>query len=323
LISSIHISTHQGVSQLDAVSSGIIKEQQEYPLVTIVVLNYNGLAFIRKCLSSVMELDYPSYEVLFVDNASTDGSVDEVKTNFPKVKIIENSADLGFAAGMNVGLRYSAGSLIALLSIDTAVQPTWLKALVKQVMKDSLIGACGGKIWTLSNGHYRMGSHDGLKVDKKLRMLEVPQEVSAICGSAFLVNKHVVESVGMLDEKYFMYFEEVDWCWRMRLAGYKCMYVPQAVSWHKGGHSEVPSRSKIYFNSRNWLQSILKNCELKSIIFYSSFLFLKYLLALSQCFSFRKDKRLEGTIRLFEYSHSVFWVIRGLKDIIEEWRLKK
>jgi GT2 family glycosyltransferase len=291
---------------------------KQSPLVSIIILNYNGGKFVEKCLSSVMKLEYPNYEVLFVDNASTDGSVSEVKKNFPEISTVENPTNLGFTGGMNIGLEHAHGDMIAFLNIDAEVHPYWLKELVLEAQKDHTVGACAGKVCGFINGKLHVGSHDGLRVNKNLANYDCLQEVSTVCGSAFLVKRSVIDVVGILDEKFFMYFDEVDWCWRMRIAGYKCMYVPNAIAFHKGGGSGMPSQRRIYLSTKNWIRSILKNCELETLPLFLSFVFLKFVLALFQSFSLKESTRTEGRMRLLLYSKACLKNLTGLKDIIYE-----
>jgi len=244
-----------------------MNESKKFPLVSIIVLNYNGSEFLEECLSSIMKQKYPNSEILFIDNASTDKSLYIAEKKFPELRIIKNSNNLGFAGGMNTGMRHARGDMMALVNIDTRLHPDWLGELVRAAQKDPLVGACSGKEYDYYGKEERVNYYG---IDKNFTRLDKLQEVSTVYGSAFLVNRRIIDIVGMLDEKFFMYFDEVDWCWRMRLAGFKCIHVPTAIVYHKVGGSAAPQAFKIYLNMKNQIRSILKNCGTIALFLYLS-----------------------------------------------------
>jgi hypothetical protein len=243
-----------------------------YPLVYIIILNWNGKKFLPDCLNSLLQLTYPNYQILLVDNASTDGSREFVKENYPSVKIIANRKNYGFAKGNNIGIRYAIeqkAKYIVLLNNDTEVDKDWLSVLVEEAERNPSVAVLGSKILIAhrpqlinSTGHLMnllgqvwdrgFGYFDGEEWDKK-------EEVLGVCGAAFFVRTEVCQKVGLLDPLYYAYFEDVDWSVRIRKAGYKILYVPPALLYHKfSGSSGGENWRKIFWCERNKYYFILK-----------------------------------------------------------------
>ena len=264
-----------------------------------------------------MKLKYPNLEVLFVDNASTDGSVRVVERKFPSVQIIQNHTNLGYTGGMNTGIRHAQGELFALLCMDTEVHPEWLSELAKVAQKNSDIGACFGKFYGYNDKKRFAGANRLFRINRNTRFQDVVQEASTAPGSAWLVKRSVIKVVGLFDDKYFMYFDEVDLCWRMRIAGYRIIYVPDAIAYHRSG-SQMQSEYRTYLDTRNWIRSILKNCSIETLLLYQFFIPLKFFLALLNCFSLKKNKRANGRIRLLQYLRACIWNARFLRDTIRK-----
>jgi GT2 family glycosyltransferase len=217
-------------------------------MVTLVVLNWNGLADTLDCLRSLSHVDCPGCEVVVVDNGSTDGSARAIRERFPSVTLLENGENLGYAGGNNVGLRYALlrGSEYALLlNNDTRVAPDFLQLLVRAAQEDPLICAAGPTIyydarpdviWAAGGTiDWRRGDAFLTGVDEK----DVGQfgtqvrEVDFITGCALLLRTDTLQRVGPLDERFFAYYEESEWCLRARRAGFKIVHVPAARIWHK------------------------------------------------------------------------------------------
>lgn len=254
----------------------------QYPLVSVIILNYNGRRILGKilenCLQSVLETDYPAFEVIFVDNASTDDSVRHIQQLFgqnQKMRIIVNAKNYGFAEGNNIGIRNSKGKYIALLNSDTRVHPNWLKELVN-VIDHEKIGAVQSKL-------LRMGAPDFLDcaggfVDyygyhferghgEKASNYNQPSEVFYAKGAGMLLKNDVLRKTGFFDADTFLYFDEVDLCWRIWLSGYKVAYAPKSVVYHAlaSTTSELQTKMRVYFYTRNHLMILLKNYSLANL----------------------------------------------------------
>jgi len=260
-------------------------------LVSVIVLNWNGKRFLKDCLSSLGKQTYGKLEVIFVDNASTDGSVEYVKKSFPKVKVIVNSENLGFAEGNNVGIRKAGGEYIILMNTDTRADENWVSQLVKAAESGEKIGMCASKEMDFeregilgSTGVFLTKDVVGVNRACGARdegQFDEVEEVFSAHGSSMLVKKKMLDDVGLLDADFFMSNEETDLAWRARLRGWKCVYAPKAVIYHVGsGSCKHLTDLVIYHLERNRLYLIMKNMGLSSILIYSPHLVVYELLAI-------------------------------------------
>ena len=239
------------------------------PLVYIVILNWNGREDTLACLESVARLDYSNCQVIVADNGSTDGALGEIARKHPSVRLIENGANLGFAAGNNSAITAAledGADFVFLLNNDTIIDPGIVGAFLDAAQRMPQAGVFGAKIYyhadpqrlwyaggywnakTLSFNEYGAGDIDAGQYDQLT-------ETDWVIGCAMFVRAEVFRKVGLLEPKFFLNNEEVDFCSRVRRAGYACAYVPQARLWHKvsasfGGED---SPLKEYFSARNRL----------------------------------------------------------------------
>lgn len=249
------------------------------PRATVIVLNHNGVGYLEECFRSLEALNYPDdkLELMLVDNASTDGSVEYVRTNFPQVRVIRNPQNLGFAKGNNIGAEQAKGKYVAFINNDARTHPDWLIELVKSISKEEDVVCVGGKIL----------SWDGRKIDFIGGALNfygmgfqpshgqpngpdysVSKEILFACGGSMLIERDLFLDCGGFDEDYFAYFEDIDLGWRLWVLGYRVLFVPTAISYHKGlGTSRkfaTEKRSALY--ERNALYSIIKNYEEENLL---------------------------------------------------------
>jgi len=246
------------------------------PYVTIVILNFNGRRYLEVCLSSLQKLTYQNFEIIVIDNASTDGSVEFVKANYPRVKLLVNPVNLGFAEGCNVGMQNARGNYVALLNNDIEVDPNWLRELILVAQSDPRIAICASKIMMFHNrkvfnsagGEYDVygSGHDRGLYEFDHGQYSRVEEVFFACGGAMLLRRDILKDIGLFDSRYFIYGEDVDLCWRAWLGGYKVVYVPLAIVYHRyGGTMETLTVQRLYLTSRNSLCSILKNYSSKAL----------------------------------------------------------
>jgi GT2 family glycosyltransferase len=246
------------------------------PKVAIMILNHNGLRWLPKCLASVSKTDYPNYEICLVDNGSTDGSVDYVAKNFPRVKLIQHEENLGFAEAYNEAIERVEANYLVLLNNDIEVlNPSWVRALVEVANEAPGIAAVACKMISMENHSY-LDSVGGMGipfwrgfVDIGKNELDRGQYDSgkfqpfAFCGGAALVKKGPFIEAGQFDGKFYLYVEDAELSWRLRLLGYSLGYAPEAkIAHYFGGTSsggEI-SPTKLYYCHRNLLRAILKNC---------------------------------------------------------------
>ncbi|MFB3888949.1 MAG: glycosyltransferase family 2 protein [Candidatus Bathyarchaeia archaeon] len=252
----------------------MVKSEPE--LVSVVIVNYNGRRSLGKvferCLDSVLRTDYPRFEVLFVDNASTDGSAELVETRYgedKRLRVIRNERNLGYAEGNNRGIRQAKGAFIALLNSDTEVDIGWLSELV-ETAKQAGVGAVQSKLLRLDNPSvldsaggwvdyygYHLERGRGQEASSYSRT----SEIFYAKGAGVLLNRDVLQKTGLFDSDFFMYFEEVDLCWRIWLAGYRVLFAPASLVRHASGStaSRLQERTRLYFSIRNHLLVLLKN----------------------------------------------------------------
>ncbi|MYC70230.1 MAG: glycosyltransferase [Gemmatimonadetes bacterium] len=243
--------------------------------LSIVFLNYNTRDLTRQALNSVLAAaEGLTVEIFVVDNASVDGSADMVAEEFPQVKLICNEANVGFAAGNNVALRQVTGEYVLLINTDTIVRRDALRTMVEFLDAHPEAGACGCKILD-PDGTLQLDSRRGFptplaafcKMSGLSRFFpkhpliahyhmtyldpEQTAEVEVLSGSCMMVRKAAMDQVGLLDEDYFMYGEDIDWCYRFHQAGWKIYYVPTTSIIHFRGESGrgVPLRI-LYRKSR-------------------------------------------------------------------------
>lgn len=254
------------------------------PLVSIVIPHHNGKEILFDCLSSLEKTDYPTREVIVVNNASTDGSVEKAQKKFPWICVVENQSNLGYAGGCNSGLEKAGGKYALFLNNDTVFGPDWLKIIVEVCEENEQIAACQPKILSLANRRQfdYSGAAGGL-IDRfgypfaKGRLFFTNEidnhqyddggDIFWASGTALLVRKTALDEVGHFDEDFFAHMEEIDLNWRFHLAGYRVVSVPKAVVYHNSGSTLKPdSPKKIFLNHRNSLIMLLKNYQLKNLI---------------------------------------------------------
>lgn len=240
------------------------------PLVYIIVLTWNGKDDTLECLKSLQNLSYQNARTLVVDNASTDGTAEAIKRTYPNIEIITNHSNLRFAGGNNAGIKHAlehSADYVLLLNNDTVVDQEFLSHLVRAAEHDEHAGMVGPKIYYYINPRqiwFAGGkiewwkgwiSHVGIREHDR-GQYDAIREVDYLTACCVLVKKEVIERIGTLDEHYFIYGEDTDWCIRAQRAGYKLSYVPSAVVWHKlsvssGGHLS-------WFKNWNKLKSQLR-----------------------------------------------------------------
>lgn len=239
-------------------------------LVCVILVNWNGWRDTVRCLESCAQLSYPHFEIIVVDNGSTDDSVDRLRDRFPQLRLIETGANLGFAGGNNVGIRAAGGlgaAYIWLLNNDTVVDPDSLSALVDVVRADATVGFATSRIYyldqprTLWHAGGFLSPIWGWSVHRGVDEIDEGQydEITAVdfaTGCSLLARASTVRSIGPMDEAYFLYWEDVDWSARARRADWRVVYVPGSRIWHKLGGSTASGRRHIQwrFEGRNRLR---------------------------------------------------------------------
>ncbi len=251
------------------------------PLVSIIIVNWNGQDVLSECLTTLKAIDYKEKELILIDNNSSDKSVtiaNEFKKFFKRFTIIKNKSNVGFAVANNQGLERSKGKYILLLNNDTKVTPKFLSNLVQRIEKDSVLGVIQPKICLMDKPDYldNAGSfltkigflkHWGF-MEKDREEFSEEREIFSAKGACMLIRKSITEKVGLFDPDFHSYFEESDFCWRVWLTGYKVIYYPQSMIYHKVGFTikrlNVVDLNYHYYKNR--ICSLIKNLEYKNFL---------------------------------------------------------
>ncbi len=236
--------------------------------VSIIVVNWNGKKFIRSCLESLLSQSYRDFEVTVVDNDSSDGSAEIVKSEFPQVRLIRNDENVGYAEGNNIGIRESAGDIICFFNPDAVAEKNWLSVMVSSLQSSETIGACTGKMYYLGNEFGKNAVFcTWSKVDPRSARPynfhgdEPVSKVDYLTGAAMAVKRSVMDRIGSMDPGYFLYFDETDLCARIIRAGYDLLYVPTAVVWHAVSGLVSDHDKKSYFMERSRIRFAVKNFD--------------------------------------------------------------
>jgi len=241
------------------------------PLAGVVIVNWKGLDDTLSCVDSCLQLDYPDYFLAVVDNGSGDGSLEALQTRFaedPRVVVLGTERNLGFAGGNNVGIRAAlerGAQYVWLLNNDTRVDPRAFSVLVSAAQSDSSVGIWGSKIYFFEppNMLWYAGGEvdpvDGHAHHVGWRETDVGQydevrRTGYITGCSMLLSAEVLEHIGLMSEDYFLYWEEVDWCFRAAERGYPCAVQPASLVWHKVSASTSGNpRLQTRYETRNRL----------------------------------------------------------------------
>lgn len=256
-----------------------------FPLVSILIVNYNGSEVLAPCLTSLDKSSYPNFEVIVVDNGSTDNSIKIIKKNHKKVILVEAGKNLGFASGNNLALESAKGKYILLLNGDTEVEPDWLNELVDFAEKNSDGGVFTPKVLFFEDKH-TINSAGGLcdiygfsplrgTFEKDNGQYDQPETVFYAHGAAMMARKEVIDKIGFLDDSYFIYHEEFDFCWRTWLSGYKVYYVPVSVVYHKVKKRLFYTKEKLakrqFLVKKNRIRTLIKNHKNPLLVLLSIF----------------------------------------------------
>lgn len=299
--------------------------------VSIIILNYNGLAYLKDCLTSLKAQTYPNFRIIVCDNASKDGSVEFLTKNFPDVTLIGNRENLGFAEGNNVAMDFAlkqGDNYIFLLNNDTLVEPDALSKLVETAESDGFIGVVGPMVLDLKNKNFVQEA--GMLIDKfgypiPAKDEENPSqrvsEVFFVSGCAMLIKREVLLKIGCFDEEYFMFAEDLDLCWRAQLAGYKILVNKASRIYHASGGSMSGGVAKsshystdvrrIFLREKNTIRTLIKNYDtadmLKTVPFYVA------LLVFESMFWFLILQPYAGK----NIVNAIFWNIKFLPDTFQ------
>ena len=286
------------------------------PLVSIIIVNWNAKAYLKGCFESILSQTFTDYEIILVDNASSDGSVVFVKDNFPQVRIITNNENMGFAQGNNIGIENSTGKIIVLFNPDAIADKEWLSILVNVIQSSEKIAAVAGKMYYLGDKYGKdavfctwskinpysaspYNFHDDEPISK----------VDYLSGAAMVIKRDILEKIGLLDSDYFLYFEETDLCARMIRGGYDLMYVPSGIVWHAVS-ALSNSTNKIYYMERSRIRFTVKNFDVLYIISFFFIFFDETLYVLFRDIKNRNFSRIKIRFK------AIMWNLLNLKHTL-------
>ncbi len=257
--------------------------------ITVVIPNYNGIKFLKSCLEALyaQEPDTPSFQVVVVDNASGDGSVEQAEQLFPDIHIIRLSENTGFCHAVNVGIRASETPYIILLNNDTKVRPGFINALYQAIKKDSRIFSVSARMlmWDkpdliddAGDQYNALGWAYARGKGRPAELYGRPAEIFAACGGAAIYRRSILEEIGLFDELHFAYLEDLDLGYRARIHGYRNLYEPRAQVVHFGSASTGSryNSRKTRLASANNVYVIYKNMPLLQIFWNLAFLILGF-----------------------------------------------
>ncbi len=298
----------------------------QYPLVSILIVNYNTCSLVRDCLESLRGVTYPAVEVLCVDNGSADGSARMIREDFPEVRLFESVDNLGFVGANLLAYPQAGGEYILFLNSDTTVEPDFLNILVDFMEAHPVAGACEPKILWMKDPTKLDSVGDFLTWTGMLYHhgylapdigLDTPEPIFSAKGACMMFRAALLERIGVFDDRYFAYFEETDLCWRTWLSGSEIYFVPDArVNHLLAGTSRNTDSHLVNFHSfKNRINSMLKNLGTIEA--------LKILpVHLGLCISIAAMYALRGRFRKSSaILEALFWNIRNLHGTLASRRI--
>ncbi|HEU4792968.1 MAG TPA: glycosyltransferase family 2 protein [Nitrolancea sp.] len=238
-----------------------------FPKASVIVFGYNSRRFLDVCFTALLTQAYPgNFEVLFIDNTSTDGSVAYVQEHFPSVRVIESGENLGYAGGNNLGAKFARGDVLAFINPDTQAESDWLRELVRPLVLDSSIGLTTSKIVLIDNPDVINTCGNDLTLagiatcrlaGEEAEKVTADEDVSAVSGAACAIRADLFLRLGGFDERFWMYLEDTDLSWRARLAGYRCRLAARSVVAHHYTFRLPPGKTRVI--ERNRYRMLAKN----------------------------------------------------------------
>ena len=285
------------------------------PRVSVIIVNWNGREFLKDCLASVFAQTFDRFEVIVVDNGSTDGSAEWVEANYPRVRLLRLSSNLGFCGGNNAGVRIARGEFFLLLNNDTVVDRDWLAPFYATIDSDPRIAACDSQvlyeserqtIWSAGatytiagTANFRAQGAPGSELPNG------PQEVFSAVACSAIYRRSVWDEIGGLDEAFFAGYEDVDWGFRARLRGYRIVNVPASRVYHKvSATHQYNSAAYVRHGQRNVTATFVKNMPAALLLRYSP---LHVIYSLGSLLYFARLGRLGA-------------YLRAKRDLVAGWR---
>ena len=297
---------------------------EEYPLVSIIIVNYNGKKYLEKCLDALFKIDYKNYEAIVVDNNSRDESVEFIKKNYPLIKLVQLKENFGYAEPNNIGAKNANGNFLIFLNNDTIVSSNFLSELICAADQYSDVAIFQSLLLKPNNDIDSSG--DFIDVyGRAYNSKEKPQKIKEILsarGAAMMIRKKVFSDLKGFDEKFFASFEDVDLGWRAWLYGHRVVLVPKSVVYHTGGQTVKQMSPKIQFHGvKNSLILRLTNFELSFAI--KSLVTIFFVILLRKSFGIQVIKDPEQTKSIPSIKtmlRSIGWVLKNFGYVLSKRR---
>jgi len=257
--------------------------------VSVVIPNFNGIAFLDSVLASLEGQTLSNFEVILVDNGSTDGSCSFVTANYPWVHLIELSENFGFCGAVNAGIRAAKAPYVLLLNNDTEVKEDFVEEMLAAVRRHKNAFSCGARMVQyhdrdrlddVGNYYCALGWSFARGRGKDIHAYETEDKIFSACAGAAIYRKKILEKIGYFDEEHFAYLEDTDIGYRARIYGYENWYAPKAIVYHVGSGTSGSryNQFKTRYSSRNNIYLIYKNMPLLQIILNLPFLAVGFLI---------------------------------------------
>jgi GT2 family glycosyltransferase len=241
-------------------------ENLNVPLVSIIIINYNGKSYLEKCLESIKKIKYDNLEIIVVDNNSTDGTMEFLVQNYPSIITLKLDKNYGFAKPNNVAAKIAKGDFLLFLNNDTEVTPNFLTELVQVLVGNDQIGICQSLLLKPNGEIDSSGDFIdtiGVVYNSK-KPIDKIREISSARGASMIIRKELFLDLGGFDEQFFVSFEDVDLGWRTWIKGYKVVINPKSVVYHHGGKTHDSIKDEISFHGlKNQLSMKITNFEMK------------------------------------------------------------
>lgn len=287
--------------------------------VSIIVVNWNGKRFLSECLDGLRRQIYQPFSVILIDNGSSDGSVDFVNRNYPEVEIIALTKNLGFAAANNIALQTVQTEYVALLNNDAVPHPIWLNRLIEALESYPEAGFAASKMLFCDNpdvidragdAYTRAGTGLLRGRGERARNFGKTEWIFGACAGAALYRTRMLKDIGLFDDDFFLLYEDVDLSFRAQVKGYKCVYVPEAIVYHKSSSSIVyDSPTSVYYSHRNLEWVYLKNMPRKLIL---KTIWLHIIYDITAFFFFTANGRIK------EFIKAKLDALKGLRRILKK-----
>ena len=241
-------------------------ENLNMPLVSIIIINYNGKSYLEKCLESIKKIKYDNLEIIVVDNHSTDGTMEFLVQNYPSIITLKLDKNYGFAKPNNMAAKITKGDFLLFLNNDTEVTPNFLTELVQVLVGNNQIGICQSLLLKPNGEIDSSGDFIdtiGVVYNSK-KPIDKIREISSARGASMIIRKELFLDLGGFDEQFFVSFEDVDLGWRTWIKGYKVVINPKSVVYHHGGKTHDSIKNEISFHGlKNQLSMKITNFEMK------------------------------------------------------------